>query len=236
MEARDIILPAAAVAVAATGAVAPHASAAGYDASLNDPAHWGSNCRKIDMPGNVMTYTPTGSNIQKVIVKGGTANAEYTKAPFVNLTAPINPKNGQPYAISHVIICEDGSTPASTTPATTTTTTTNSPKATTDTKQNAQGSGVVTAPENTKSGHKVSVPEKNGNKTTQTGKGSEAKTLASTAPTAENVKSAETVQNVATPEAAAVTEMPHTGLGSQLVKLGGVGAATYGIARALRKH
>lgn len=80
------------------------------DPKTNDPKYWGANCTKTEFGGNVMSYTaPSGTG--KVIVKGGTGYIVYTNAPFTNLTAPINPNNDKPYAISHVIVC-----PATTTP------------------------------------------------------------------------------------------------------------------------
>lgn len=111
MDAKDIILPVAAVATITTGSGAAAHASNQYDSSLNHAATWGSSCVKKDMTGEVMTYTPQidSDKIEKVIVKGGTENAIYTTAPFVDLTAPVNPKNGKPYAISHVIVCtKDG--------------------------------------------------------------------------------------------------------------------------------
>lgn len=110
MDAKDIILPVAAVTMVAAGATT-HAKATGYDSQLNQLSAWGSTCSKIDMTGQVMTYTPKvpANAIEKVIVKGGTENKVYTTAPFTNLTAPLNPNNGKPYAISHVIVCTKGS-------------------------------------------------------------------------------------------------------------------------------
>jgi LPXTG-motif cell wall-anchored protein len=87
-------------------------SATGYDSVLNQPSYWGANCFKTDMNGNVMTYTATGNNIVKVVVKGGTENAVYTNGSYTDLTAPINPRSGKPYGISHVIVCYGQSTPA----------------------------------------------------------------------------------------------------------------------------
>ena len=111
MDAKDIILPVAAIATISTGSAATTQASNQYDSSLNHASTWGTSCVKKDMTGEVMTYTPSISSdkIEKVIVKGGTENAVYTTAPFTNLTAPINPKNGKPYAISHVIVCtKDG--------------------------------------------------------------------------------------------------------------------------------
>ena len=113
MDARDIIAPAAAITIAATSATA---GSAAYNPELNKPSYWGGTCIKTDMSGESMTYSVDGDNVSKVIVKGGTENKVYTQAPFTNLTAPINPNTGKPYAISHVIVCSDGSTaPAATT-------------------------------------------------------------------------------------------------------------------------
>lgn len=80
-------------------------SAAGVDSTLNHPSYWGDNCVKTEMKGDVKTYTATGDDIVKVIVKGGTENAVYTDGNFTDLTAPVNPKSGKPFDISHVIVC-----------------------------------------------------------------------------------------------------------------------------------
>lgn len=58
--------------------------------------------------GEPMFLTVTGANVTKVTVKGGTPTATYTTPPFTNLTAPINPNNGQPYGISHFDIWVSG--------------------------------------------------------------------------------------------------------------------------------
>lgn len=96
-----------ALALVLTGMVAGSASAkSGYNSDLNQPSYWGNACVKTDMNGEVMTFTaPAGAT--KVIVKGGTENAVYTAGPFADLTAPINERSGKPYAISHVIVCND---------------------------------------------------------------------------------------------------------------------------------
>lgn len=61
-----------------------------------------------NLNGEPMYLTVTGQNVTKVTVKGGTPTATYTTPPFVNLTAPINPNNGQPYGISHFDIWVSG--------------------------------------------------------------------------------------------------------------------------------
>lgn len=72
----------------------------------NKPSYWGTNCTKTEMSGETMTFTaPAGAT--KVVVKGGTDNKVYTEGSFTDLTAPVNPKNGKTYAISHVIVCTD---------------------------------------------------------------------------------------------------------------------------------
>lgn len=89
------------VAASVTGSVAASANS-----QTNHPDYWGNNCVKTEMNGEVMTYNAPSGAI-KVIVKGGTDYRVYDKAPFTNLTAPVNPKNGKNYAISHVIVCSD---------------------------------------------------------------------------------------------------------------------------------
>jgi hypothetical protein len=115
MDARDLIAPAAAITIAATNVTA---GSAAYNPELNKPSYWGGTCIKTDMTGESMTYSVDGDNVSKVIVKGGTENKVYTQAPFTNLTAPINPNTGKPYAISHVIVCSDGTTAPAATPNT----------------------------------------------------------------------------------------------------------------------
>jgi hypothetical protein len=79
---------------------------ASANADANKPGYWGDNCTKTEFNGEVMSYNaPAGAT--KVIVKGGTGNKVYSTAPFTNLTAPVNPNNNKPYAISHVIVCTD---------------------------------------------------------------------------------------------------------------------------------
>ncbi len=117
MEAKDLVGPAAAVTIAASAMTAP--ASAAYNSELNQPSYWGSTCSKTDMSGEVMTYSVTDPNAVKVVVKGGTENKVYEQAPFTNLTAPINPNNGKPYAISHVIVCYKDGTSTTTTPSTT---------------------------------------------------------------------------------------------------------------------
>lgn len=72
----------------------------------NQPSYWGTNCTKTEMNGEVMTFTAP-ADATKVVVKGGTGNKVYTEGSFTDLTAPVNPKNGKNYAISHVIVCTD---------------------------------------------------------------------------------------------------------------------------------
>lgn len=98
-------------AVAATTLSATGVSAAGYDAKLNQPSYWGTNCVKIESPENKQFYTATDTDLVKVVVKGGTENAVYTDGNYTKLTAPINPRSGKPYDISHVIICHGAVTP-----------------------------------------------------------------------------------------------------------------------------
>jgi hypothetical protein len=90
------------------------------------PGTNGNVCFKVDPPvsgsNNGVTYTVTkengepkfltvsGSGITSVEVKGGTSSKIYCKPPFTNLTAPINPSTGQPYAISNFTICTSGGT------------------------------------------------------------------------------------------------------------------------------
>ena len=88
---------------------------AAADPAANQASYWGNNCTKTEMNGEA-TFTPA-SGATKVIVKGGTGNQVYTSAPFVNLTAPINPNNNKPYGISHVIVCTDTVTAATRTTA-----------------------------------------------------------------------------------------------------------------------
>ncbi len=76
----------------------------------NQASYWGNNCIKTEMYSQVTRYTATG-NVSQVIVKGGTGYRLYTAGPFTNLTAPLNPTNGQNYAISHVIVCYNPATP-----------------------------------------------------------------------------------------------------------------------------
>lgn len=77
----------------------------------NHPGYWGDTCTKTEMGGEVMKYTAP-ADATKVIVKGGTGNQVYDQAPFTDLTAPVNPKNGKNYAISHVIVCTGAATVA----------------------------------------------------------------------------------------------------------------------------
>jgi hypothetical protein len=79
--------------------------------NTNNPLYWGEKCTKTEIAGEVLTYTVTDSGVTKVIVKGGTSYVVYDKAPFTNLTAPVNPNNDKTYAISHVIVCKDPVTP-----------------------------------------------------------------------------------------------------------------------------
>lgn len=104
------------------------ASATGYNSELNKPSYWGTNCVKTEMNGNVTTYTATGNNIIKVVVKGGTENAVYTSGNYTNLTAPTNPRSGKPYGISHVIVCYGQTASTPNTPAVQGTQTTTPPK------------------------------------------------------------------------------------------------------------
>jgi hypothetical protein len=91
-------------------------SIASANAETNKPGYWGPDCYKIEMGGKAMKYdAPAGA--YKVIVKGGTGYNLYDKPPFTGLTSPINPNNGKPYAISHVIVCKKGSTPPATPPS-----------------------------------------------------------------------------------------------------------------------
>jgi hypothetical protein len=53
-----------------------------------------------------MSYDASGSDVVKVIVKGGPSYEVYDKAPFNNVKAPVNEKNNKNYAISHVIVCK----------------------------------------------------------------------------------------------------------------------------------
>lgn len=92
---------------AATVAAIPFASvsAAGYDSKLNQPSYWGDNCVKTEVKGDTMTYSVRDEGVVKVVVKGGTENAVYTSGNYTDLTAPVNPRSGKPYGISHVIVC-----------------------------------------------------------------------------------------------------------------------------------
>lgn len=90
--------------------------AQGYDSAKNQPSYWGNNCYKIETGLGVTYSAPAGAT--KVVVKGGTDNAVYTSGAFTNLTAPINPNNGKPYGISHVIVCTDEVKTAPVTPQT----------------------------------------------------------------------------------------------------------------------
>lgn len=113
MKALSIAAVAAFASVSGIGSIS--ALATGYDSAKNQPSYWGNNCYKIET-GLGATYTaPAG--VTKVIVKGGTDNAVYTSGTFTNLTAPINPNNGKPYGISHVIVCTDTRVTVPETPA-----------------------------------------------------------------------------------------------------------------------
>lgn len=85
-----------------------------FTPEANQAAYWGTSCVKYDDISSESYTAP--ANATKVIVKGGTLNAVYTSAPFRNLTAATNPKNGKSYGISHVIVCTGSvkSTPAPT--------------------------------------------------------------------------------------------------------------------------
>ncbi len=89
----------------------------------------GDGCFKVEPPAsgsmNGITYivngdhlTVAGTGIVSVEVKGGTESVIYTTPPFTNLTAPINPDNGQPYGISHFTICTSGGGAGGTSPYT----------------------------------------------------------------------------------------------------------------------
>jgi hypothetical protein len=58
--------------------------------------------------GEPMFLTVTGATVTQVEVKGGPASTIYTTPPFNNLTSPVNPSNGTPYAISHFNIWVSG--------------------------------------------------------------------------------------------------------------------------------
>lgn len=81
--------------------------ATGYDSEMNHPSYWGEDCYKIDISGEVYSYTVNNADATKVIVKGGTTNKVYTVGPFTNVTAQTNPRSSKPYGISHVIVCAD---------------------------------------------------------------------------------------------------------------------------------
>lgn len=92
----------------------------------NPPGHNGQTCFKVDPPtsgsnsgisytvttqnGQPYSVTVTGSGISSVEVKGGPVSKIYSTPPFTNLTAPVNPSTGQPYAISNFVICRSSST------------------------------------------------------------------------------------------------------------------------------
>lgn len=76
-------------------------------ASKNQPSYWGDNCYKLEIDGDVKTYTVTDPEAYKVIVKGGTEHKVYDEGPFENLTAAYNKNSGKTYGISHVTICTD---------------------------------------------------------------------------------------------------------------------------------
>lgn len=230
MEARDIILPAAAITVAVAGASAP---ASAYDAKLNHPETWGSNCRKIDMPGNVMTYTANGDNVRQVIVKGGTSNKVYSTAPFTNLTSEINPNSGKPYAISHVIICSDDGQ-GQTAPADDATPTKPSePAKPTPTKPIPATPAQPNEPSQPATPAVPANPEVLGDTTEN--KAKDKPTEVKTSSTSTNQGRGVAVQG-ATTDNAAVAELPETGAGSAAAGILAAGAATYAGARALRKR
>lgn len=77
-------------------------------AKKNQPSYWG-NCYKLEINEDVQKYTVTDPDATKVIVKGGPDRMVYEVGPFVDLTAPLNPKNNKHYGISHIIICTDDS-------------------------------------------------------------------------------------------------------------------------------
>ncbi|MDX1766099.1 MAG: hypothetical protein R3313_04070 [Candidatus Saccharimonadales bacterium] len=85
--------------------LSPMAVEARANPEQNHPDYWGEQCYKTEIEGEIMTFTPSDSNIDKVIIKGGPGNVVYETGPFVDLTAPENDKNGKNYAISHVIVC-----------------------------------------------------------------------------------------------------------------------------------
>ena len=85
--------------------IAPVAVEAKANPEQNHPSYWGEQCSKTEFEGEVMTFTPSQSNVDKVIIKGGPGNVVYQTAPFEDLTAPLNDRNDKNYAISHVIVC-----------------------------------------------------------------------------------------------------------------------------------
>lgn len=220
MDAKDIILPVAVVTMVAAGA-ATHAKATGYDSQLNQPSAWGSTCSKIDMTGQVMTYTPKvpANAIEKVIVKGGTENKVYTTAPFTNLTAPVNPNNGKPYAISHVIVCTKDSEVLATT--------------TTEPKTESKTEDSALKPADIKETDKPAKADGNGNVGTDKKEADKPKAAVKTdgqAGKGEAVSQAE--------PAGAIANLPATGAGAAKVAGSALaaGGVAYAASRAFRRQ
>src|SRR5918994_285556 len=77
--------------------------------------------------GNTFNWT-SNIGVDVVIVKGGNASNVYDYRPGestgdTGLHAPINPKTGEPFGLSHVSFCYDVEAPTTTTAPTTTSTT-----------------------------------------------------------------------------------------------------------------
>ena len=250
MEAKDIILPAAALTVAATTMVAPGASA--YDSKLNQTSFWGANCRKVEMPSNVTEYTPAGENISKVIVKGGTTNKVYDKAPFTGLTAVVNPKSGKVYAISHVIVCSDDAAAMPSQPikhddkksdkpevktASTSTSDAKSTKTKSDTKQKSKvkSDKKSTAKDEVKSESKVAKVSKKANKKTEQ-KTEQPTVIKTSSASTTGVGGVEAVMGASTDESVQATELPKTGAGTATAAIATAGAAAYVATRKLRRN
>lgn len=246
MEAKDIILPAAALTVAATTMVAPGASA--YDSKLNQTSFWGANCRKVEMPSNVTEYTPAGENISKVIVKGGTTNKVYDKAPFTGLTAVVNPKSGKVYAISHVIVCGDDAAAMPSQPikhddkksdkpevktASTSTSDAKSTKTKSDTKQKSKvkSDKKGAAKDEVESESKVAKVSKKADKKTE-----QPTVIKTSSASTTGVGGVEAVMGASTDESVQATELPKTGAGTATAAIATAGAAAYAATRKLRRN